>query len=73
MVAECVRAYSLIVANMTRLFSKDILTIDIKLRRIIVSGDSAGGFLSLNVTASLIQNNLKKPDGLLLIYPCIIY
>ncbi len=73
MIDECVKAYSLIVANITRLFSKNILTIDIKLRRIIISGDSAGGFLSLNVTASLIKNNLRKPDGLLLIYPCKTY
>ena len=36
--------------------------------RVIVSGDSAGGNLSLAISMKCIEMNLRAPDGLLLIY-----
>lgn len=62
-VQECNTAFKLLMDNLPTLFK-------ISPRKIVLSGDSAGGFLSLNLTNFLIQNNMRKPDGLVLIYPC---
>lgn len=43
-----------------------------KFKKIIMTGDSAGGNLIWGVTNLCIQKNVKKPDGLLLIYPAVL-
>ena len=46
--------------------------LNISPRKIIISGDSAGGFLSLNLMNFLIRHaTLRIPDAILLIYPCL--
>ena len=62
-VKECNTAYELLIKNLESLFK-------FKARKVILSGDSAGGFLSLNLTNYIIKNNMRRPDGLVLIYPC---
>lgn len=42
---------------------------DIQPRKIIVTGDSAGGNLAMAVTLKAIMNNIRIPDGLILAYP----
>lgn len=37
----------------------------------ILAGDSAGGNLALGLTYLCIKYNVKKPTGLLLIYPAL--
>ncbi len=41
------------------------------MKKLIIAGDSAGGFLALNVTSSSIRNQVRKPDGVILTYPGI--
>lgn len=38
---------------------------------LIVVGESAGGNLAAAVAIATIQLNLRRPDGLLLCYPCL--
>lgn len=63
MVNECNKAYKILVNNLLKFF-------DFKINKIIICGDSAGGFFSLNLVNHLIKSNMKPPDGLILIYPC---
>jgi hormone-sensitive lipase len=62
-IEECIEAFQLLILNLEALFH-------IKLKRLIISGDSAGGFISLNITNYLIKNRLRIPDAVILIYPC---
>lgn len=57
------QAYNWIIKHAEREFN-------IKLRRIILSGDSAGGTLALALTYLLIVHQARLPDLLLLEYPC---
>ena len=43
----------------------------IKVEKIIVVGDSAGGNLSAVLTTLAIQRNYRKPDGAVLVYPAL--
>jgi hormone-sensitive lipase len=44
---------------------------DIDPPRIIIVGDSAGGNLVAALTTLLIKLNLRKPDGICLVYPAL--
>jgi acetyl esterase/lipase len=39
--------------------------------RLAIAGDSAGGNLACAVTVKAIQDGIRTPNGLLLIYPCL--
>lgn len=43
----------------------------IKVEKIIVVGDSAGGNLSAALTSMCVQRNCRKPDGVVLVYPAL--
>jgi len=42
---------------------------EIKPKKIIIAGDSAGGTLAINITLRCIKFGIRIPDGLLLSYP----
>ncbi len=63
MITQSIHSYNLLINNLPKLFN-------IKTRKLIISGDSAGGFFTLNLTKYLIMNNLPIPNGLIMIYPC---
>lgn len=42
---------------------------EIKPKKIIIAGDSAGGNLAVNITMRCIKYGIRIPDGLLLSYP----
>ena len=42
-----------------------------EVEKVIVVGDSAGGNLAAALTTLLIEWNLPKPDGLVLVYPAL--
>ena len=65
LIDENIRAYEKIVSNCKTLFG-------FKIRKLILSGDSGGGLMCLNIVKHAIKNKLKVPDGLVLLYPCII-
>ena len=44
-------------------------SLGIEAKTIIVSGDSAGGNLSVALTIECIKKGIRKPDGLFLMYP----
>ncbi len=62
---ECYQAYDFIVENCETIFN-------FKLGKVVLSGDSAGGLICLNLIKYTISNHKKVPDGLLLYYPCKI-
>lgn len=39
--------------------------------KIILTGDSAGGFLTVSTTILAIVNNFRIPDGIMPVYPAI--
>ena len=60
---ECFNSYFYLINNTSSLF-------DFKVGKIILSGDSVGSLICLNLVKHIIKNNLRLPDGLLLFYPC---
>lgn len=42
-----------------------------EVEKVIIVGDSAGGNLAAALTTLLIEWNLPKPDGLVLVYPAL--
>ena len=42
-----------------------------KIKKLVVTGDSGGGLMCLNIIKHAIKNNLRVPDGVVLLYPCI--
>ena len=46
-------------------------SLNMKIKKILVTGDSAGGNLALGVTNKAILEGIKKPDGLVLVYPAL--
>ena len=63
-VDECFYCYCWILSNLEKLGCK-------KSARICVVGDSAGGNLVLALSLRCIQTNVRKPDGLVPIYPAV--
>ena len=59
---ENYKVYRKIVQNCEKLFG-------FKINKLALSGDSCGGHFCLNILKNCIKDNIKKPDGLLLIYP----
>ena len=49
-------------------FIEQVLKVPIK--RLILTGDSAGGMIALSITNWCIENNFRKPDFLFPHYPC---
>ena len=43
--------------------------LEIKPKKIIIAGDSAGGNLAIGITLRCIKLGIRMPDGLLLAYP----
>jgi hormone-sensitive lipase len=60
---ECFNTYDFIVENSEILFGFTV-------GKIVISGDSAGGIICLNIVKHAIRNNKRVPDGVLLYYPC---
>lgn len=54
--------YKKIVQNCEKLFG-------FKINKLALAGDSCGGHFCLNIVKNCIKENIRKPDGLLLIYP----
>lgn len=46
-------------------------TIGMKIKKIVLAGDSAGGNFSLVLAIKCILENVRRPDGLLLVYPAV--
>lgn len=46
-------------------------SLNMKVKKVFITGDSAGGNLALGVTNKAILEGIKKPDGLVLIYPAV--
>ncbi len=44
---------------------------EVKLDKLILVGDSAGGNLALSLCYLAIENNVRIPDGICLIYPAL--
>jgi hormone-sensitive lipase len=44
---------------------------NIKPKKVIIAGDSAGGNLACSVTGLTLKLDLQIPDGLLLVYPAV--
>ena len=44
---------------------------NIRPKRIIIAGDSAGGNLACSLTALAMKFNLKRPESLFLAYPAV--
>ena len=63
-VDECFYCYCWILSNLEKLGCK-------KSARICVTGDSAGGNLVIALSLRCIQTNVRKPDGLVPIYPAV--
>ena len=42
-----------------------------KINKLIITGDSAGGNMSTALYIKCINDNVRKPDGLLLCYPAL--
>lgn len=61
---ELYTSYCLLINNIEELFQ-------IKIRKIIITGDSVGAFLAMNLVKYIIKNNLRKPDGLSLLYQAV--
>jgi len=59
---ENFKAYKKIVENSEKLFG-------FKIVKLALAGDSCGGHFCLDIVKNAIKNNVRKPDGLLLIYP----
>ncbi|CAI2360451.1 unnamed protein product [Moneuplotes crassus] len=59
---DCWQAYLWLLKNSEKYLK-------IKFNKIIIGGHSAGANLALGVNTLCIQKNVRKPDGLMLIYP----
>ena len=46
-------------------------TIGMKIKKIVVAGDSAGGNFSVVLAIKCILENARRPDGLMLVYPAV--
>jgi len=46
-----------------------LFNIDIKPKRVVLVGDSAGGNLVLALTLRCIKRGIRIPDGILVVYP----
>ena len=64
LIDENLRAYEKIIMNTKEMFGFEI-------RKLIITGDSGGGLICLNIIKHAIKNKLLIPDGLVLLYPCI--
>ncbi|KAI8913392.1 Alpha/Beta hydrolase protein [Gorgonomyces haynaldii] len=64
---ECVEAYKSITES-----TGSVIGIK-NLKKIIVTGDSAGGNLATGLTAKCIENGLAVPHGLVLVYPALSF
>ena len=60
---DCVDGYHYLLDHAATLF--------IDLARIVLGGDSAGGFLALELTNHIQTQNLPRPRGLMLLYPVV--
>jgi len=60
---ESMHSYEKIVKNCEKLFN-------FKIKKLVLIGDSGGGHLCLSIMKYAISKSLRKPDGLVLIYPC---
>lgn len=61
---DCFQVYKFIINRIDRYMK-------IRPKNIYVCGDSAGGNLSCALTALIMKNNLLKPVGIFLAYPCL--
>lgn len=59
---DCWQAYTWLVLNVKSLFGIDF-------KRIILTGDSAGGNIGVGLTLMCIRRSFKLPDSIFLIYP----
>ena len=59
---ENFKAYKKIVENSESLFG-------FKIVKLALAGDSCGGHFCLDIAKNAIKHGVRKPDGLLLIYP----
>ena len=60
---DCLQVYKFLTTKLHRYMR-------IRPKNIYICGDSAGGNLSCSLTALAMKNNLIKPKGLFLAYPC---
>jgi hypothetical protein len=65
------KLYEVITSNSEKLFSKQILTIDFKISKLILLTDTFGSLIGLDVTKNAIKRGIRAPDELVLISPLI--
>lgn len=61
---DCLQAYLWIINFFPQIFN-------IKVKKIILTGDSAGGNLVAALTCLLIKLKQRLPDGIVLVYPAL--
>jgi acetyl esterase/lipase len=64
---DCLSVYKWLVENEDEVRSK----LGLKISKIVIAGDSAGGNLAAAIAVHCIMNGYRKPDGLLLAYPAL--
>lgn len=64
-VDDCWQAYVWIIKNAQRTFG-------INYKKVVVTGDSAGGSLSITLTLMAINRNFRAPDAIMTSYPSTI-
>ena len=63
LIDENIRAYEKIVMKTKEMFG-------FKIKKLVLTGDSGGGLMCLNIIKHAIKFNLRVPDGVVLLYPC---
>lgn len=63
LIDENLRAYEKIVTKCKEMFG-------FRIKKLVLTGDSGGGLMCLNIVKHALRYNLRVPDGLVLLYPC---
>lgn len=68
---DCFQTYLWILYCLPQIFSTCQYYTDVTPKKIILTGDSAGGNLVAALTCLLIKMKLRVPDGIVLTYPAL--
>ncbi|KAL4445039.1 hypothetical protein ABPG74_018767 [Tetrahymena malaccensis] len=62
---DCWQVYQFLLNGLEEYFE------NVKIRKIIIAGDSAGGNMALGICLLALQRGIRRPDGLILSYPAL--